>query len=77
MDYETRLGANATAVWEIWTGNGRDMDIDDRNETGKQASDAVANTYVDGITDRNWQIAALRRLGCDMSQTIFTDDGDD
>lgn len=63
MSYETDRDAVTTAVWEIWTQNGLNMDFDDREETGKTASDAVANSYVDGISIVDWQAAALIRLG--------------
>ena len=71
MDYETRGAAIAGAVWEIWTKNGMEMDQDERDQTGKSALDAVHNSYLEGITDRDWKVAALTRLGCDLTGTIF------
>lgn len=63
FDYETAHGAVTTAVWEVWTKNGRNMDQDEREETGKSANDAVTNSYIDGISLKDWQAAALKRLG--------------
>jgi len=57
--YEMNASAIATAIWEISTGNGRDLDHDDWNNHMQNCHAAVANTYTDGITREAWQAAAL------------------
>ena len=75
MDYETKSSSIATAVWEIWTKNGMEMDEDMQFQTRKSALDFVHNSWQDGITDRDWIVAALAGLRCDLTGTIFDKEG--
>ena len=61
--YEAEAEAIALAIWEISTGNGRDIDRDEWDSHMQNCHAAVANTYVDGIDSRQWQAAALARIG--------------
>jgi hypothetical protein len=45
--YEMNADAIATAIWEISTGNGRDLDEEWRFSHMQNCHDAVANTYLD------------------------------
>ncbi|MBU8540199.1 hypothetical protein [Falsiroseomonas tokyonensis] len=51
------------AVWEIWTGNGRGLDIEGSATTFERARSAARETWAPGITLEVWQAAALERLG--------------
>ena len=59
QQYEAYAEAIALAIWEISTGNGRDLDRDDWDSHMQNYHAAVANTYVDGISGTDWQAAAL------------------
>jgi hypothetical protein len=59
LDYKTRRDHVATQAWEIWTQNGRDLDIKQRETTTKYAQDAADNAYIDGITDMQWLDAVI------------------
>jgi len=54
--------AIATSIWEISTGNGRYLDIDDWNSHLQNCHAAVANSYTDGITQAAWHKAALGKV---------------
>lgn len=61
--YQDRLTTVASHAWEIWTGNGRGLDAADCEQTGKQAVDAAANTWEEGLTDLVWLDRTVARLG--------------
>lgn len=63
QNYDLYRDAVVTAVWEVWTNNGLNQDEFTREQTGKSASDAVTNTYTDGIDIVDWQRDALKALG--------------
>lgn len=63
QNYDMYRDAVITAVWEVWTGNGRGMDEFTREQTGKSAAAAVNNTWVAGMDIDEWQRAALAELG--------------
>lgn len=60
--YEDRLDTIVTHAWEQWTGNGRGLDADEREQSLKSVRDAAANTYHDGIDDLAWLDATVARL---------------
>ena len=62
QQYETTAAAIALAIWEISTGNGRDLDRDNWNSHLQNCHAAVANTYTDGITVGAWYKAALGKV---------------
>jgi len=62
QQYETTASAIATAIWQISTGNGRDLDLDDWNSHLQNCHAAVANTYIDDITVGAWHKAALGKV---------------
>jgi hypothetical protein len=59
QDYELTAEALAIAIWETSTNNGLGLDEDywDDHMTNCQA--AVANSYTDEITEKDWHAAAL------------------
>ena len=59
--YEMNAAAIATAIWEISTGNGRDLNRDDWHSHMQNCHAEVANSYTDGITQAAWHKAALAR----------------
>jgi len=59
QEYEMQDAAIATAIWEISTGNGRDLDDDLHDNHMQNCQAAVANTYFDDIDIDAWQSAAL------------------
>lgn len=61
--FEDRHGNVAIHAWETFTGNGRGMDEDDREQAMKSCRDAATNAYVDGIDDGAWLTATLALLG--------------
>lgn len=63
MDYETRRDMIVSYAWAKWTKNGLGLDDDERVQTTKSVQDAVANTYVEGMTDLDWLAATLKQLG--------------
>jgi hypothetical protein len=63
-NYDTYVDAVVVNVWEIWTQNGSGMDDNEREQTTKSAQDVVNNVWVDGMTTKEWQNAALDALGC-------------
>lgn len=62
MTYDQTADAIATAIWEISTGNGRDLEEDLHNDHMQNCHAAVANSYTDDITVEAWQDAALARV---------------
>jgi hypothetical protein len=54
--------AIAISIWEISTGNGRDLDRDLWDSHMQNCDAAAANTFYDGITDSEWHAAALARV---------------
>jgi len=62
LDYDTRRDMIVTHAWETWTKNGLNLDEDMRRETEKSVQDAVNNTYVEDISDRDWLAETLKRL---------------
>jgi hypothetical protein len=50
-------------AWEAWTGNGRGLDADDREQTAKSVRDAATNAWTEGMDDMAWLRATLARLG--------------
>ncbi len=63
LTYEQRRDMITTHAWETWTNNGLGLDDDDRMQTEKSVQDAVANTYVEDMSDEEWLAATLKRLG--------------
>jgi hypothetical protein len=59
QQYELHASAIATAIWEITTDNGRDLDADLWDSHAKNCQTAVNNSYTDGITVERWQALAL------------------
>lgn len=62
LPYEMRADAIATAIWEISTQNGRALDEDLWDSHRRNCEAAVANTYLDDISDQAWHDAALARV---------------
>jgi hypothetical protein len=62
LPYEMRADAIATAIWEISTNNGRGLDEDLWDSHRQNCQAAVANTYIDNISDKDWHDAALRKI---------------
>lgn len=62
QQYEMHASAIATAIWEITTGNGRDLDEYLGLSHSKNCQTAVNNTYTDNITVERWQALALAWL---------------
>ena len=60
--YDAEAEAIARNIWEISSGNGRDLDRDMWDEHMQNCHAAVDNTYVDGISVDDWQAAALGRV---------------
>lgn len=65
QQYQASYDALTVAVWEGWTKNGLRMDPDDREQAVKAVQDALTNTWTEGMTEVEWQAAALARLGVD------------
>ena len=61
--FEQRLDKIATHAWETWTGNGREMDESEREQTGKNARDAANNAYHEDYTESQWLARTLQALG--------------
>lgn len=62
LTYEMRAEAIALAIWEIDTGKGHDLNRDELDSHMRNCEAAVANTYIEGMTDYEWHNAALHRL---------------
>jgi len=62
QQYEMNAAAIATAIWEISTGNGRDLDEELHDSHMQNCHAAVANTYIDDITIDQWQADALAQV---------------
>lgn len=62
MTYEQTAEAIATAIWEISTGNGRNLGRDDFDSHMQNCHAAVANSFTDDITEEEWHDAALARV---------------
>ena len=62
QQYEMYAAAIATAIWEISTRNGRDLDEDLWDSHRVNCDAAVAGTYHEEITVDEWQAAALARV---------------
>ena len=62
QQYEMNAAAIATDIWEISTGNGRDLDEELHDSHMQNCHDAVANTYIDDITIGEWQADALAQV---------------
>ena len=62
QQYEMNAAAIATAIWEISTGNGRDLDEDLHHSHMQNCHAAVANSFADDITVKAWHDAALARV---------------
>lgn len=62
MDHEQTADAIARNIWEISTGNGRDVDADDWDSHREKCNAAVAETHTDEIDIDEWQRRALDRL---------------
>lgn len=59
---QTSYDALTVAVWEAWTKNGLGLDDDAREQTIKSVQDALTNAWQDGMTEAQWQAAAIARL---------------
>lgn len=59
---DSRRDMIVARVWKQWTKN-LDLDADESRETKKTVRDAVNNTFVDGISDVEWNADAFVRLG--------------
>ena len=62
QQYEMNAAAIATAIWEISTGNGRDLDEELHDSHMQNCHDAVANTYIDDIAVEAWHDTALAQV---------------
>lgn len=62
QQYEADAAAIAINIWEISTGNGRDLPEDMHHSHAVNCEAAVANAYIDGISVADWQAAALARV---------------
>ena len=62
FDYQINADAIALALWEEDTGNGTGIDRDEWDSHMQICHAAVANTYTDGISVKDWHAAAKRRL---------------
>ena len=62
QQYQAAAASIALTIWEISTGNGLHLPRDEWDSHMTNCDAAVANTYVDGITVKAWQTAALARL---------------
>ena len=62
MTYEMRANRIALVIWAIDTDNGRGLNRDECNSHMENCHAAVANTYIEGMTDSEWHTAALHRL---------------
>ena len=60
QQYEMNAEAIALAIWEISTGNGRDLDEDMHESHMANCHAAAANTYQDDISVKDWHDAALK-----------------
>ena len=61
--FETACETISVDAWETWTCNGRGLDSDQREQTGKSAYDAANNAYQDGMSDEAWLAATIAVLG--------------
>jgi hypothetical protein len=59
QEYKTNASSIATEIWEVSTGNGRDLSDDLHDSHMQNCHTAVANTYYDGIDADDWHSAAL------------------
>ena len=62
QQYEMNAAAIATAIWEISTGNGRDLDEELHDSHMQNCHAAVSNNYIDDITIDEWQADALAQV---------------
>ena len=62
QQYETAADAIAHNIWEISTGNGRDLDEELWDTHRANCDAAVANAYAEGISVESWQVAALELM---------------
>lgn len=63
MNLEMNADAIARNIWEISTGNGRDLDESLHDSHRANCDAAVANSYSDDISVDDWQAAALAKIG--------------
>jgi hypothetical protein len=61
--FEQRLENVARHAWETVTGNGHNMDTEERGEWMKSCNDAATNEWMDGISDDDWLNATLAKTG--------------
>ena len=62
QQFEAEAETIAINVWEISTGNGRDLDDDLWDSHMQNCHAAVANAYIDDISVDDWQAAALAKI---------------
>lgn len=62
QQWNATYDALTVAVFEAWTNNGAGMDDDAREQAIKSVRDALTNEWQDGMSEAEWQAAALRRL---------------
>jgi hypothetical protein len=62
LDYENRRDAIVEAAYNAWTDRGLGLDLDASTEAVKTVQDAVNNSHVDDISNRDWLAATLKRL---------------
>ncbi len=62
FDYKKRRDAIVEAAYNAWTDNGLGLDLDASTQAVKTVQDAVNNSHVDGISNRDWLAASLKRL---------------
>ena len=72
QQYETIAASIATVIWEISTGNGRDLDEELHYDHMQNCRAAVANSYADSITVEAWQSAALAQVGGSPQERFAT-----
>ena len=59
---ETACETISAGARETWTGNGRNTDSDEREQTGKSTLGAANNAYQEGASDEAWLAATLATL---------------
>ena len=60
--FETACETVSVDAWETRTGNGRGLDSDAREQTGKSALDAANDAYQEGASDETWLAATVAVL---------------
>lgn len=62
MDYDSTADAIARNIWEVTTGNGRELDRDLWDQHRAICDAATCDTYAEGISVDEWQRRALAQI---------------